>query len=205
MYENLYRQVMEWIPEKSRVLDLGTGDGAFLEQLVKTKQVNAEGVERNSELVTQCIGRGVVVHQGEIMDGLDQYGAKAFDYILLLGTLQELIDPPKVIQEAFRVGRRIVVSYSNFAHFRVRTQMMFSGRSPVTKSLPSPWYRTANTRFFSVLDFHEFCRDMKMREVRNAYFNLHGRIQYWPNLRAEIGLSMLEPMEGAFEPGVGES
>ncbi len=200
MYGQLYRQVLEWIPERSKVLDLGTGDGAFLEQLVKTKQVNAEGVERNAELVTRCISRGVVVHQGEIMDGLDQYGPQAFDYILLLGTLQELIDPPKVIQEAFRVGRRIIVSYSNFAHFRVRLQMMFTGRSPVTKSLPSPWYRTANTRFFSVLDFHEFCRDMRMREMRSAYFNHHRKVQYWPNLRAEIGVSMLESEKGSDEP-----
>jgi methionine biosynthesis protein MetW len=204
MYGQLYRQVLEWIPEKSRVLDLGTGDGAFLEQLVKTKQVNAEGVERNAELVTRCISRGVVVHQGEIMDGLDQYGPQAFDYILLLGTLQELIDPPKVIQEAFRVGRRIIVSYSNFAHFRVRLQMMFTGRSPVTKSLPSPWYRTANTRFFSVLDFHEFCRDMRMREMRSAYFNHQRKVQCWPNLRAEIGVSMLESEDVAAKPSGAE-
>jgi methionine biosynthesis protein MetW len=79
MYERLYNQVIEWIPEKSRVLDLGTGDGEFLARLVRQKQVVGEGVEKNTELATRCISRGLVVHQGDLLDGLDQYGDASFD------------------------------------------------------------------------------------------------------------------------------
>lgn len=193
MHATLYDQVEEWIPEKARVLDLGTGDGAFLERLVKTKQVRGEGVERNPDLVTRCIERGLVVHQGDILDGLDQYGTGAFDYLLLLGTLQELIDPPHVLREASRVGRRVIVSYSNFAHLRARLQLLTTGRVPVTRALPSAWYRTANTHFFSILDFAEFCRTAGFRQVRAAYFNHRGPVRSWFNLRAEFALSMLEP------------
>ena len=82
MYQTVYQQVLQWIPEQSRVLDLGTGDGEFLEQLVKAKRVTGEGVELNPDHVTRCIERGLAVHQGDVMDGLDQYGDGAFDYVV---------------------------------------------------------------------------------------------------------------------------
>ncbi len=192
MYQQLYSQVIEWVPERARVLDLGTGDGEFLERLVKEKRVAGEGVELDPARVTRCIGRGLAVHQGDVMDGLDQYGDGAFDYVLLLGTFQELRQSEQLLREALRVGRRLVVSYSNFAHLRVRWQMMVLGRSPMTKALPSPWYRTPNIHFFSILDFQAFCAEMKVREVSSAYFNTRGRVRWLPNFRAEMALSLLE-------------
>lgn len=192
MYQKLYNQVIEWIPPQSRVLDLGTGDGEFLEQLVKVRRVTGEGVELDPAKVTRCIERGLAVHQGDVMDGLDQYGDGAFDYVLLLGTFQELRQSEQLVREALRVGRRLIVSYSNFAHLRVRWQMLIHGCSPVTQALPSPWYRTPNIHFFSILDFQAFCRDMRIREAANAYFNLNGQVRWLPNLRAEVALSLLE-------------
>lgn len=192
IYQQLYDQVIDWIPAKSRVLDLGTGDGEFLERLIKTKRVTGEGVELNSELVARCIERGLAVHHGDVLDGLDQYGDASFDYLLLLGTFQELRPAEALVREAFRVGRRLIVSYSNFAHLRVRWQMMVTGRSPVTKALPSPWYRTPNIHFFSILDFADFCREIRLRQVSTSYFNARGRVHWLPNLRAEVALTMLE-------------
>jgi methionine biosynthesis protein MetW len=192
MYQQLYSQVAEWVPERARVLDLGTGDGEFLERLVKEKRVTGEGVELDPARVTRCIERGLAVHQGDVMDGLDQYGDGAFDYVLLLGTFQELRQTEHLVHEALRVGRRLVVSYSNFAHIRVRWQMLAQGRSPMTKALPSPWYRTPNIHFFSIFDFQAFCSEVRVREVRSAYFNARGPVRWLPNLRAELALSLLE-------------
>lgn len=192
MYQNLYNQVVEWIPERARVLDLGTGDGEFLERLVKARHVTGEGVELNPELVTRCLERGLTVHQGDVMDGLDQYGDGAFDFVLLLGTFQELKPSEQLLREALRVGRRLIISYSNFAFYRVRWQILVRGRTPMTRALPTVWYRTPNAHFFSILDFRDFCREMNVRELASAYFNARGRVRWWPNARAEVALSLLE-------------
>lgn len=196
MYQILYNQVIEWIPPQSRVLDLGSGDGEFLEQLVKIKRVKGEGVELDPAKVTRCIERGLAVHQGDVMDGLDQYAEGAFDYVLLLGTFQELRQSEQLVREALRVGRRLIVSYSNFAHIRVRLQMLLHGRSPMTEALPSPWYRTPNIHFFSILDFKGFCDDVKIRQAASAYFNANGAVRWLPNLRAEVALCLLEDGAG---------
>ena len=195
MHPEIYNEVLAWIPEKARVLDLGTGDGAFLERLSQARHVIGEGVEKNRELATRCIERGLVVHQSDILDGLDQYGLAAFDYVLLLGTFQELVSPQQIVREAFRVGRRVIMSYTNFAHIRVRLQMLLQGRTPITQALPTPWYRTANLHFFSILDFQDFCRASGIREVKSAYFNARGKVNCLPNLRADEAVSLLEPQE----------
>jgi methionine biosynthesis protein MetW len=191
-YGKLYDQVVEWIPGGARVLDLGTGDGEFLERLIRRKRVKGEGVEQNPERVARCIERGLAVHHGDVIEGLDQYGDGSFDFVLLLGTFQELKPTEQILREAFRVGRQLIVSYSNFAHVRVRLQMLFTGRSPVTKALPSPWYRTPNIHFFSIFDFQDFCREMRLREIETAYFSARGRVHWLPNLRAEVALTLLE-------------
>jgi methionine biosynthesis protein MetW len=192
MHPGIYKTVLDWIPEGARVLDLGTGDGAFLERLVQTRHVMAEGVEKKPELAACCIQRGLVVHQSNIVEGLDQYGDQSFDYVLLLGTFQELISPAEIVREAFRVGRRVIIAYSNFASYKVRLQILFRGRTPVTQSLPQPWYRTSNLHFLSILDFREFGRHLGVRPVRDAFFNSYGRVVFFPNLFAEEVVTLLE-------------
>ena len=192
MYPGIYETVLHWIPEGSRVLDLGAGDGAFLERLVQTRRVAGEGVEKDASLVARCVERGLVVHQGDIADGLDQYGDQTFDFVLLLGTFQELVSPADILREAFRVGRHVVIAHTNFAHFSVRWQVLLRGRTPMTQFLPTHWYHTQNLHFFSILDFQDFCRETGIQEVNQACFNSRGAVRFLPNLRAEEAVSRLE-------------
>jgi len=189
---HLYDEVLGWISVKARVLDLGTGDGTFLERVAHERQAHVEGVERDPNLVRRCIERHLIVHQGDVLDGLDQYSKGSFDVVLLLGTLQELIDPQTALKEAFRVGQQVVVSYSNFAYWRARLQLLLSGRAPITRALPSAWYRTANTHFFSTLDFDTFCADFHMRQTRRVFVGPAGTVRWFPNLLSEQAACLLE-------------
>lgn len=188
----IYSTVIDWIPEGTRVLDLGTGDGTFLRRLMDEKKVVGEGVEIDVDLVSACIDKGLTVHQGDILDGLDQYGRGTFDYIVLLGTFQELTDPLYVLDEVFRVGRRLVIGYSNFAYWSIRLQIMCAGRAPITASMPHPWYESPNLQYFSIRDFHEFCRKSQLRILHEACFHRERPIHALANLRADQAVVMIE-------------
>lgn len=191
----LYKSVIDWIPKNSRVLDLGTGDGSFLSQLIKEKKIHAEAVEQNHKSAARCIERGLVTYQGDILDGLDQYDQQSFDYILLLGTLQELFSPEEVLQHSFRVARYIIVAFTNFAHWKARFQLMFRGISPSLGD-ELPWYESPNIQFFSALDFKSFCRFEKIERLRFSYFNSRGAVKLFPNLRAKEGLALIRMESG---------
>ena len=191
MHRFIYQQVMEWIPSGARVLDLGSGDGSFLESLIKNKNIYGEGVEIDPEMMARCVERGLIMHQGDIMEGLDQYGVDAFDYILLLGTFEELENPRRIMKEAFRVGRKVIIAYRNICFWKIRTKFLLAGRTPVTAAMPEKWYDSPTVHFFSIEDFQHFYRLLELKEERSAYFNSLGSVKLWPNLRAEYGLSLL--------------
>src|SRR5262249_10464421 len=135
-----YAIIGEIVEPKSRVLDLGCGEGELLEWLATQKGVDARGVEISSAKEQRAIGRGVSVFQCDIDQALADYPDQAFDYVILSQTLQETQHPRQVLHEMLRVGRRGIVAFPNFGHWRVRLSMLFSGRAPRTALFPYEWY-----------------------------------------------------------------
>lgn len=191
MYKHIYKKAAQWIEENTRVLDLGTGDGSFLAMLQSEKHVEAEGVEKDSDMVASCIEKGLVVHQSDVMDGLDQYGDGSFDYVLLIGTFQELTNPQTVLNEAFRVGKRVMVAYHNFSYWRIRLKFLMSGKVPMTRSMPYLWYESPNMTFCSIIDFEAMCHRFGYIEERAAYFIESRSVGFFQNLLAEQVLVLL--------------
>jgi methionine biosynthesis protein MetW len=134
-----YAIVSELIEPKTRVLDLGCGEGELLAWLQDNKAVEARGVELVGAKVQRAIARGVSVYQGDIDQGLADYPDGAFDYVILTQTLQEVRSPLKVLREMLRVGRRAIVAFPNFGHWRVRLAHLFTGRAPKTRLFPYEW------------------------------------------------------------------
>ncbi len=140
------------VPAGARVLDLGCGDGTLLEELIR-RGADGLGVEISDEGVLACLERGVPVLQDDIDKGLDDLEDDSFDIVIMSLTLQAVHHPELVLREMSRVGRKSIVSFPNFAHWRLRTQLAASGRMPVSPLLPYSWYETPNIRLCSIKDF----------------------------------------------------
>jgi methionine biosynthesis protein MetW len=172
----------------SMVLDLGCGDGELLQWLVEHKQVQARGVEINGGKVQRAIARGVSVYQGDIDQGLADYPEDSFDYVILSQTLQEARRPLKVLREMLRVGRRAIVAFPNFGHWRVRLAHLTSGRAPKTSLFPHDWFDSPNIHFFTVDDFEDLGRREGWLMEKRIFLAGPRQVSLFPNLTAEIAV-----------------
>jgi len=137
----------------SRVLDVGCGDGALLEHLVRTKGVDGRGIELSQQNVNACVARGLSVMQGDADTDLADYPANAFDAVILSQTIQATEKPRTVLEHLLRIGRRTAVSLPNFGHWKVRASLLFGGRMPRTKDLDYSWFDTPNIHLCTLADF----------------------------------------------------
>ncbi len=158
--------IAKLVDEQSRVLDLGCGDGLLLEYLFQHKRVQGFGVEISHDGVHACIARGLPVYHGDIDQGLSDHQDDSFDYVILSLTLQAVRRPEFVLQEMLRVGKKIIVSFPNFGHWRIRAHLAFGGRMPRTRLLPDSWYDTPNAHLCTILDFQDLCDKMEIRILR---------------------------------------
>jgi methionine biosynthesis protein MetW len=158
-----------------RVLDLGCGDGALLENLISERNCSGYGVERELDDFHACIARGVPVTQGDLEKELPRLGASDFDVAVLSLTLQAVRRPDQVLNEMKRVAARLVVSLPNFAHWRLRATLALRGRMPVTDALPYHWYDTPNIHMCTIRDFEELVGDLGLGIERRILIDASGR------------------------------
>lgn len=167
--------IAELVTPGSRVLDVGCGDGALLHLLADARGVDARGMELSREKVKACVSHGLSVVQGDADRDLDDYPDQAFDFAILSLTIQATRHPKIVLKNLLRIGRRAIVSFPNFGHWRIRTQLMLTGRMPITANLPEPWYETPNGHLCTIKDFVALV-DMVDAELERAVaFNSAGR------------------------------
>ena len=161
------------IPEKSRVLDLGCGDGIFLRQLKEKKNTSVLGVEIDQDSIVRCIGNGVPVIQGDLNDGLDFLPDQSFDMAVLSHTLQETRRPDRLLKDIVRIGKQAAVSVINFGHWRCRLQVALKGKMPRSPQMPFQWYETPNIHFCTLQDFRTLCKELNIKIV--AEYPVSGR------------------------------
>ena len=145
--------IVALIARDTRVLDIGCGDGALLAELRATAHIDGRGIELDARDVASAVARGLSVVQGDADTDLVDYPADAFDVVILSNTLQAMHAPATVLGQMLRIGRRAVVSFPNFGHWRVRLALLFGGRMPVTRTLPVSWHETPNIHLCTIDDF----------------------------------------------------
>ena len=186
--------IADMVPAGSRVLDLGCGDGALLEYLVRSKQVMGRGVERSEDGMLACVRRGLSVRQGNLEEGLADYPDASFDSVILSQTLPFLNDPAMILSEMLRVGSRALVSFPNWGFWRCRLEMLFAGRIPQVFDLAERWYEAPRWQAFTVADFGDFCHHLGFGILEEIYLSRRRRLKkLWSkNLRATTAVFALQ-------------
>jgi methionine biosynthesis protein MetW len=164
-----YELIEALVPTGARVLDLGCGDGQLLAGLVAQKGCQGRGIEINEQAVVACIRRGVAVYHGDMLEGMGFYGERSFDVVILSQTLQQTSDPVGVIREMLRVGETAIISFPNFGYWRVRLQLLFTGRMPRNALLPYAWFDTPNVHLCTVADFRRLCGEHDLKRLREIF------------------------------------
>jgi methionine biosynthesis protein MetW len=166
--------IAEMVAPGARVLDVGCGDGVLLQLLAEKKQVDGRGVELSQRGVNECVAKGLSVIQGDADTDLADYPDDGFDYVILSQTLQATRRPREALQNMLRIGRRAIVSFPNFGHWRVRAQLAFRGRMPVTGNLSYRWHDTPNIHLCTIRDFVELVDELGAHIERGAALDRQG-------------------------------
>ena len=182
-----YDVIESLVAPDSTVLDIGCGDGELLAKLTADKNIKGEGIELEEDLILAGIDRGTSIIQHNVEHGLSNYADKSYDYVILSQTVQTVKDTRKVFQELLRVGKKVIVSFPNFAHWQCRAQLFFAGVAPVTKQLPFRWYNSPNIHCLSMKDFDRFCEKLGARIEKKIPLikNRTRPVRFAPNLFAE--------------------
>ncbi len=162
------------LPPGAKVLDLGCGDGALLDYLVRQRQVRGRGIELSEAGVLACVRKGLSVRQGHLEEGLSDYPSGSFDYVVLSQTLPFLDDPAAILQEMLRVGHRAIVSFPNWGYWRCRLQLLLAGCMPQAPDLPQSWHEAPRWQAFSITDFARLTRALGLDIIHETYL-AHGR------------------------------
>ena len=171
------------VPEGSRVLDLGCGDGSLLDYLQRERACSGYGIEIADANVLACVRRSVNVIQLNLDEGLAMFGDASFDVVLQIDTLQHLRNAEVMLRETARVGRTGIVAFPNFAHWPNRLSVL-RGRMPVTRRLPYQWYDTPNIRVGTYKDFEALAQKNQLRILDSFGLQKGEAVRFLPNARA---------------------
>jgi methionine biosynthesis protein MetW len=189
--------VISLVPEGSRVLDLGCGDGSLMAHLRDERGCDVRGIELAPSEIAAAIGQGLSVIQGDLDAGLKGYPDASFDVVVLSQTIQVMRNPAFVLREMLRVGKRGIVTFPNFGHWRVRGQLAFKGRMPVSESIPFSWYDTPNIHHTTITDFREFVSanggaiEREIPLVAGEWRREIREVRVWPNLFADTAVAVV--------------
>lgn len=178
--------IEKWVEVRSKVLDLGCGNGNILSELQKTKDVIGLGVEIEEKNIEECLLQNINVIEQNIDDGLINFSNDSFDVVILSQTIQVLKNPDTALEEITRIGKTCIVTIPNFGHWRSRLSLLFNGRMPVTSPLPESWHATPNIHLCTLKDFEMLCSELLISIEERVTVNSNNQSKWyldiWPNL-----------------------
>jgi len=187
MNNQLQSIVLDWIPNHSKVIDFGCGDGTLLKILAEKKSVTSYGVEIDKEKINKCIANGVSVIQQDIDAGIQNYKGMGFDVAIMASSIQCLRRPRNAMQNILQVANECVITLPNFGNWELRLGLL-KGKMPSSAQLPAKWYETKNLHLCTIADFEELCAEELFEIKKKVYLNSRGSSSWlantFPNLFA---------------------
>ena len=187
MDSNLQTIVLDWIPNNSKVVDFGCGDGTLLRILTEQKSVTGYGVENDPEKINACIINGVSVIQQDIDAGIQNYKGMGFDVAIMASSIQCLRRPKNAMKNILKVANECVITLPNFGNWELRLGLL-KGKMPSSAQLPAKWYETKNLHLCTIADFEDLCAEESFNIQKKVYFNSRGSSSWlantFPNLFA---------------------
>jgi methionine biosynthesis protein MetW len=187
MNNQLQSIVLDWIPDQSRVIDFGCGDGTLLKILAEKKSVKGYGVEIDAEKINSCIANGVSVIQQDIDAGIQNYIGMGFDIAIMASSIQCLRSPRNAMRNILQVANECVITLPNFGNWELRLGLL-KGKMPSSAQLPAKWYETKNLHLCTIADFEDLCAEESFNIQKKVYFNSRGSSSWlantFPNLFA---------------------
>jgi methionine biosynthesis protein MetW len=180
-------KIAQWIAPRSRVLDLGCGDGDLLHWLAQQQSCEGVGVEIADEKVLACVARQVPVIQADIDRGLAMFAEGRFDVVVLSQALQATQETERVLREIGEIGNECIVSIPNFGHWSTIVSLL-RGNMPVNKRLPFDWYNTPNRHFATVNDFEKFLAKLGFEILDRAFLHENRDVAWLPSLRSTLAV-----------------
>lgn len=190
-----WQLIQTLVDANKKVLDIGCGEGELLRELIKNKNSDTRGLEIDGNFVRNALAYGLSVVQGNAETDLNQYTKNSFDYVILSQTLQAMHRPKDVLLEMLNIGDKVIVSFPNFGYWKIRIKLLVSGKMPITKGLPYSWYETPNIHFFTLKDFQEMCKELKIFIEKSIGITASGR-QF--EIRNDFQFSNLITQEAIF-------
>jgi len=187
MNNQLQSIVLDWIPDQSRVIDFGCGDGTLLKILAEKKSAKGYGVEIDGEKINSCIANGVSVIQQDIDAGIQNYIGMGFDIAIMASSIQCLRSPRNAMRNILQVANECVITLPNFGNWELRLGLL-KGKMPSSAQLPAKWYETKNLHLCTIADFEDLCAEESFNIQKKMYLNSRGSSSWlantFPNLFA---------------------
>ncbi len=162
-------KIFNLIENNSSVLDLGCGDGELLLLLKKKKKAVVKGIDIDEEKVLKCIEKGLSVYHGDMDEVLQCYREKSYDYVVLSLTLHQVRNPEKILSEAIRIGKKVIVSFPNFVNLKIRLNILLKGTLPVCDYTKYEWYSEKYVHFVTIKDFEKYCHGKGVKVLKKIF------------------------------------
>lgn len=183
------------LPEEGSVLDVGCGDGAFLEYVRTLKpDLRLIGLDGSAAAIGKLRAKGL---EGEVAGDLNTPDLAAFhdvDVIVAMELIEHLPEPERLMAEFLKTRATVFyITIPNLGFIVNRLRLAIGGRMPVTAIV---YHIKEHLRHWTVRDFRHWARHCGFEVVAHAGQNgFAGLWRIWPSLFARQMIYVLSRKE----------